>query len=163
GFAVWNRNKQSVVVDPCSPRGQRRLTALLADADLCIYTDPASLDETAAANPTLVRLHTPPYAPDGTPWAGRAEPPELLAAAAHANRRRPGRPQPHLQHLPLPGRPMALHGRPDAQVPDQRLQGARRGRPPRRPADRRPAQPTAPAGAPRLGPRAARPLLRHPP
>src|SRR5919201_289958 len=43
GFAVWKRNKQSVVVDPCSSRGQRRLTALLAGADLCIYADATSI------------------------------------------------------------------------------------------------------------------------
>src|SRR5919201_4731374 len=56
GFAVWNRNKQSVGVDPRSPGGRRRLAALLADADLCIYADAASIDG-AVTNPGLVRLH----------------------------------------------------------------------------------------------------------
>ena len=39
GFAVWNRNKQSVVVDWRSNEGKRRLAGLLAGADLCIYAD----------------------------------------------------------------------------------------------------------------------------
>src|SRR5262249_15874490 len=88
GFAVWNRGKESVVVDPQTPTTPRRLAGLLAGADVCIYTGRGALVEGAAApNPGLVRLHTPPFAPDATPWAGGAESPELLAAAAGSSSR----------------------------------------------------------------------------
>src|SRR3954471_283828 len=39
GFAVWNRNKQSVIIDQRSAGGRQRLTKLLAGADLCISAD----------------------------------------------------------------------------------------------------------------------------
>lgn len=79
GFAVWNRNKQSVVVDPRTDDGRRRLADLLAGADVCIYAEAAQIDE-VAGNPGLVRLHMPPYTADGTPWAGGAESHGLLSA-----------------------------------------------------------------------------------
>src|SRR3954471_9383651 len=50
GFAVWNRNKQSIAVDPCSPDGQRRIAELLAAADLCIYGDASLVGEAGASN-----------------------------------------------------------------------------------------------------------------
>ncbi len=87
GFAVWNRNKQGVVVAPHSQHGRRRLGEMLAGADVCIYGDAASLHDVAAANPGLVRLFMPPYTADGTPWAGGAESHELLAAIAGASSR----------------------------------------------------------------------------
>src|SRR5438132_129068 len=80
GFAVWNRNKQSIVVDPCSPGGQRRLADLLAAADLCIYGDASLVGDASAANPGLIRLAMPPYLDDHAPWAGGGESHELLAA-----------------------------------------------------------------------------------
>ena len=80
GFAVWNRNKQSVIVDPRADRDRQRLSEMLAGADLCIYADSSLLDDLAVDNPGLVRLHMPPYLPDETPWAGGAESHELLAA-----------------------------------------------------------------------------------
>jgi crotonobetainyl-CoA:carnitine CoA-transferase CaiB-like acyl-CoA transferase len=80
GFAVWNRNTQSVVVDRQAEAGQRRLAALLAGADVCIYADPSPLDAADVVNPGLVRLEMPPYLPGATPWAGGAESHELLAA-----------------------------------------------------------------------------------
>jgi len=82
GFAVWNRNKQSVVLDPTSPDGQRRLADLLAAADLCIYGDASLLGEAGADNPGLVRLAMPPYLDGPAPWAGGGESHELLAAIA---------------------------------------------------------------------------------
>ncbi|MDP8923948.1 MAG: CoA transferase [Chloroflexota bacterium] len=81
GFAVWNRNKLSVVVDPHSQRGRRRLAELLAGADVCIYGDRSPV-EAASPNPGLVRLRMPPYLPDGAPWAGGAESAALLSAVA---------------------------------------------------------------------------------
>ena len=80
GFAVWNRNKQSVVIDQRTEDGQQRLATMLAGADVCIFADPSPLDDAAIDNPGLLRLHMPPYTPDGTPWAGGAESYELLAA-----------------------------------------------------------------------------------
>jgi len=80
GFAVWNRNKQSVVIDPRSAHGRRRLADLLVGADVCIAADDSPLGGAAGDNPGLVRLHMPPYAADETPWAGGAESHALLAA-----------------------------------------------------------------------------------
>jgi crotonobetainyl-CoA:carnitine CoA-transferase CaiB-like acyl-CoA transferase len=86
GFAVWNRNKRGIVLPPGSPR----LDAWLAGADVCVTSqldppvDPAAL---VARFPRLVVLHTPPYAPTHTPWAGGAESHALLAAMAGPARR----------------------------------------------------------------------------
>src|SRR5215203_5608391 len=80
GFAVWNRNKQSVVVDQQTEAGRKRLAKLLAGADLCIYADSAVADAAAAKNPGLVRLAMPPYTEGRAPWAGGAESHELLMA-----------------------------------------------------------------------------------
>src|SRR5215207_6938707 len=69
GFAVWNRNKQSIVVDQCTEAGRTRLAAVV--------------DGAGASNPGLVRLAMPPFADlgeGGAPWAGGAESHELLTA-----------------------------------------------------------------------------------
>lgn len=89
GFAVWNRNKQSVVVDRGTPEGRRRLGAMLAGADLCLVSEaperlggsPLEPARVAAANPALVYVHLPPFAPTLTPWAGAGESAGLLHAA----------------------------------------------------------------------------------
>src|SRR5262249_8952469 len=80
GFAVWNRNKQSVVLDPRSPSGRGRLAAMLDGADVCVCADPSPIEAAAAENPGLVRLPMAPYMADGTPWAGGAESHGLLSA-----------------------------------------------------------------------------------
>ncbi len=84
GFAVWNRNKQSVMLDTATDAGRQRLATLLAGADVCIVGDAPAvqplLDAAVNANPGLVVLHMPPYLPDGAPWAGGAESHELLTA-----------------------------------------------------------------------------------
>src|SRR5262249_2004247 len=49
GFAAWNRNKQGVVVDPRSPRGRRRLSDMLAGADVCVYGAASSIDDAAGS------------------------------------------------------------------------------------------------------------------
>ncbi|MFN8634005.1 MAG: CoA transferase [Chloroflexota bacterium] len=89
GFAVWNRNKRSVVVDGCTSEGQQRLAGLLAAADVCIFADRSALgsllDEATASNPGLVQLHMPPYLPDGAPWAGGAESHMLLTGFGGAS------------------------------------------------------------------------------
>jgi crotonobetainyl-CoA:carnitine CoA-transferase CaiB-like acyl-CoA transferase len=87
GFAVWNRNKQSVVVDARSESDRQRLSDMLAGADVCVYSDAAQIDSLADANRGLVRLFLPPYLPDGAPWAGGAESHELLAAIGGASSR----------------------------------------------------------------------------
>src|SRR5205823_8194442 len=75
GFAVWNRNKRGIIVDRDSAQGRTRLAEFLAGADVCIVSafDP-DLDPHAmsAAYPRLVLVHTPPYSPTATPWAGGA-------------------------------------------------------------------------------------------
>src|SRR5215211_6144971 len=53
GFAVWNRNKQSVALDPCTEAGRQRLATLLAGADVCIYADPSPLEQATFDNPGL--------------------------------------------------------------------------------------------------------------
>src|SRR6188472_409421 len=45
GFAVWNRNKRSIVLDRETAAGQQRLAGLLAAADLCILSEPSTADD----------------------------------------------------------------------------------------------------------------------
>src|SRR6185503_4473363 len=61
GFAVWNRNKRSIVVERDTAAGQARLASLLAGADLCILSDASIADAPrtlSAAYPHLVVVHT---------------------------------------------------------------------------------------------------------
>jgi crotonobetainyl-CoA:carnitine CoA-transferase CaiB-like acyl-CoA transferase len=95
GFAVWNRNKRSVVLDQSAPNGRRRLADFLAGADVCIVSQPGAalaagqLDpDTACANyPGLVFVHTPPVTLADVPWAGGKESHPLLSAVAGSARR----------------------------------------------------------------------------
>jgi len=83
GFAVWNRNKRSIVVERDTAAGQARLAKLLACADLCILSEPSIGDDPRTLSttfPQLVVVHTPPYAATHTPWAGGAESHGLLDA-----------------------------------------------------------------------------------
>jgi crotonobetainyl-CoA:carnitine CoA-transferase CaiB-like acyl-CoA transferase len=85
GFAVWNRNKRSIVVERDTAAGQERLARLLAGADLCILSAPSLADEPrqlSATYPHLIVVHTPPFTPSHTPWAGGAESHGLLDALA---------------------------------------------------------------------------------
>jgi crotonobetainyl-CoA:carnitine CoA-transferase CaiB-like acyl-CoA transferase len=82
GFAMWGRNKQSIVLDSATAAGRERLAGLLAGADLCITSSLDLLDATGVANPSLVILHMPPYLPGETPWAGGRESHGLLSAIA---------------------------------------------------------------------------------
>ena len=69
GFAVWNRNKRGVTADAREPR----LRELIARADLCVFTQPLTWlkanglrpGSLVEANPRLVFLHLPAYAPEG--------------------------------------------------------------------------------------------------
>jgi hypothetical protein len=85
GFAVWNRNKRSIVVERATAAGQERLGRLLAGADLCILSEPSIANDPlklSATYPHLVVVHTPPYTPTHTPWAGGTESHSLLDAVA---------------------------------------------------------------------------------
>lgn len=85
GFAVWNRNKRSIVVERDTAAGQERLARLLAGADLCILSEPSIADDPwtlSTTYPHLVVVHTPPYTPTHTPWSGGAESHGLLDAFA---------------------------------------------------------------------------------
>ena len=86
GFAMWNRNKRSVVVDHETIAGLTRLREMLIGADVCIHggneelwspdTDPAVA---CAANPSLIYLSVPPFLGE-TPWYGGSESSALLNA-----------------------------------------------------------------------------------
>ena len=78
GFAVWNRNKRSVVVDRDSAAGRRRMAELLAGADVCIVGEPRAAldggpldpDHLCSTYPALVVVQMPPYTLAEVPWAG---------------------------------------------------------------------------------------------
>ncbi|MDQ6674048.1 MAG: CoA transferase [Chloroflexota bacterium] len=95
GFAVWNRNKRSIVIDQSLDSGRQRLANFLAGADVCIVSQPrpalagTQLDPqtVCAAYPGLVFLHTPPHTLVDMPWAGGEESHPLLSAIAGSARR----------------------------------------------------------------------------
>ncbi|MBV8715836.1 MAG: CoA transferase [Chloroflexi bacterium] len=83
GFAVWNRNKRSIIIDSTTRGGLQRLHEFLAGADVLVLNQTTvDLDPTllTARYPRLVLLHMPPYTPDQTPWAGGMESHPLLSA-----------------------------------------------------------------------------------
>ena len=88
GFAVWNRNKRGIVVDPFDTA---RLTPFVLGADVCILGDHPNPELTperlAQRNPGMVVLYMPPYAPGHTPWATGHESHPLLSAYAGPARR----------------------------------------------------------------------------
>jgi crotonobetainyl-CoA:carnitine CoA-transferase CaiB-like acyl-CoA transferase len=86
GFAMWNRNKRSVVVDGATEGGRRRLRELVERADVCIrgggngpFETAVEGPEACAVNPRLVFLDLPAFL-DGAPWAGGGESAALLWA-----------------------------------------------------------------------------------
>ncbi|QJY48040.1 CaiB/BaiF CoA-transferase family protein [Pseudonocardia broussonetiae] len=87
GYAVWNRNKRSVLVDPGRPADLEWLAAAARGADVCILGHGSrladwgpSVEAAALANAGLVVVHLPAYLPGSTPWSG-GESNGLLAAA----------------------------------------------------------------------------------
>jgi crotonobetainyl-CoA:carnitine CoA-transferase CaiB-like acyl-CoA transferase len=95
GFAVWNRNKRSVVIDPCQLAGRHRLAEFLAGADVCVVSQPRGAlagsqldpDRACALNPGLIYVHMPPHTLTDVPWAGGQESHPLLSASAGSARR----------------------------------------------------------------------------
>ena len=86
GFAMWNRGKKSVVVDPANAEQCRWLGDLIAGADVCLVRDAATLqhfnlagEELSKRNARLIIVELPPYGRD-TPWAGEQESQALLSA-----------------------------------------------------------------------------------
>ncbi|MGH9075753.1 MAG: CaiB/BaiF CoA transferase family protein, partial [Acidimicrobiales bacterium] len=71
GFAVWNRNKLGLVVDPSCAVDRARWAELLAGADVCVVSDLTRLAVDASAHPGLVVAHLPPY-PGPVPRAAAA-------------------------------------------------------------------------------------------
>jgi crotonobetainyl-CoA:carnitine CoA-transferase CaiB-like acyl-CoA transferase len=87
GFAVWNRGKHSVKVDPEDAERCRWLGDLIAGADVCLVSDLEAprrygldVGRSTRRNPRLLVVQTPPYAGDA-PWLGGRESNGMLAAA----------------------------------------------------------------------------------
>ena len=87
GYAIWNRNKRSVVVDPLQQSDLEWLTASVRGADVCILGVRDSLadwgdavQDAASCNPGLVVLRMPPYIDGWEPWSYGGESNGLLAA-----------------------------------------------------------------------------------
>ncbi len=89
GFAVWNRNKSSIVLDLDAVDDRMRLQELIRGAHLCVFTaslarlehfgiDPVSV---AALNAACVYLHMPAFARRG-PSSNLPESAELMSAWA---------------------------------------------------------------------------------
>jgi crotonobetainyl-CoA:carnitine CoA-transferase CaiB-like acyl-CoA transferase len=86
GFAVWNRGKKSVVVDPADASGRRWLAELIAGADVCLVSAAGTLtgygldhSRLLRDSPRLVLVQTPAYAGQA-PWYGGHESEGLLSA-----------------------------------------------------------------------------------
>lgn len=87
GFAMWNRGKRSVVVDPARPEQLQWLARHVAAADVIVSRGQSQLaqfgldkDTLVLDHPHLVIAELPPYLPDYTPWAGGREHAQMLAA-----------------------------------------------------------------------------------
>ncbi|MDR1999636.1 MAG: CoA transferase [Frankiaceae bacterium] len=92
GFAMWNRGKQGVVVDPADPGRLAWLRAQIAGADVLLTNGGAQLTQFGLDPDRLVRDHgrlvlveLPPFLPGYTPWAGGHESAALLASHAGQN------------------------------------------------------------------------------
>ena len=90
GFAMWNRGKRSVVVDPADAAQCRWLGELISGADVCLLRNGKTLEQfklervaLMKANPRLVLVELPPYG-RAAPWLGEHE----IAGVAGRRRRR---------------------------------------------------------------------------
>ena len=88
GFAIWNRNKRSIVIDPADPAARARRDAFLRGADVCLFSETLDVlaqrgldpETVRAGNGRLIFLHMPPFLPDSTPWAGGGESAAMIEA-----------------------------------------------------------------------------------
>jgi crotonobetainyl-CoA:carnitine CoA-transferase CaiB-like acyl-CoA transferase len=88
GFAMWNRNKRGIVIDPADAVARARRDAFLRGADVCLFSETRDVLATHGLDPETVRagngrliyLHMPPFLPDATPWAGGAESAAMIEA-----------------------------------------------------------------------------------
>ena len=88
GFAIWNRNKRGIVIDPADPAARARRDAFLRGADVCLFSETLDAlgqrgldpETVRARNGRLIYLHMPPFLPDVTPWAGGAESDAMIEA-----------------------------------------------------------------------------------
>ena len=88
GFAIWNRNKRSIVIDPADPAARTRRDAFLRGADVCLFSETLDVlaqrgldpETVRARNGRLIYLHMPPFLPDATPWAGGGESAAMIEA-----------------------------------------------------------------------------------
>ena len=88
GFAIWNRNKRSIVIDPADPAARARRDAFLRGADVCLFSETLDVlahrgldpETVRADNGRLIFLHMPPFLPDATPWAGGGESAAMIEA-----------------------------------------------------------------------------------
>lgn len=86
GFAMFNRNKRSLVLDPHSEEARTDLRTALAGADVCVAGPvaesvfAADIDRATREDRSLIYVQMPPYL-DDTPWSGGVESNALLSAA----------------------------------------------------------------------------------
>jgi crotonobetainyl-CoA:carnitine CoA-transferase CaiB-like acyl-CoA transferase len=78
GFAMWGRNKRSVVIDLRTVSARERMDTLLGGADVWV-SDDAHPPPSDLSNEALIRLQLPAFT-DRVPWAGGRESDELLAS-----------------------------------------------------------------------------------
>ncbi|WP_236794764.1 CaiB/BaiF CoA-transferase family protein [Amycolatopsis sp. GM8] len=79
GFAMWNRNKRSVVIDPADAEDRARLEEFIGCADVLVtsgtegpFARIRAPERARAGNPGLVHLHLPAFLRDHR-WAGDGE------------------------------------------------------------------------------------------
>jgi crotonobetainyl-CoA:carnitine CoA-transferase CaiB-like acyl-CoA transferase len=90
GFAMWDRGKRSVRIEPAAhDEGSRWLAAAMAGADVCLLGPNQQLADwgdavaaAAAGNGQLVATELPAYLAAGAPWLGGEESEGLLSAHA---------------------------------------------------------------------------------
>ena len=58
GFAIWNRNKRSIVIDPADPAARARRDAFLRGADVCLFSETLDVLAQRGLDPETVRAAT---------------------------------------------------------------------------------------------------------
>ena len=97
GFAMWNRNKRGIVIDPADAAARARRDAFLRGADVCLFSETLDAlthhgldpETVRAGNGRLIYLHMPPFLPDATPWPGGGESAAMIEAGTGVAMRQP--------------------------------------------------------------------------